>query len=397
MELLNSGLSVDSNKFTDSCLEIYQFQMQHNSTFAEWVYRSNGMEVVDFSGIEPCSHSADSIENSESFAKNANLLPKKLQITHESQIPFLPISLFKSRKISCFNEHKLAFTSSSTTGLGVSNHYIHQASDYELAFLKGYDLFLNELNGFNQLNKSNELPWSENSNIPKKEPSQNYDVIAALLPSYLDRSGSGLIYMVDQLIQKRAKEGGFYNMQFEQLLLDLFRWKRENKRVLIWGVTFGLLEFSKFIQSMFAKETTAPEILISELFSQTDILETGGMKGRGPELTRSEVHSQLCQGFQKNAILSEYGMTELTSQAYSRGNGIFQCPPWMKILIQDPSDFRSFLPHNKTGRICVIDLMNYHSCSFIATDDLGKTFPDGTFEIAGRIDHSDVRGCNQLL
>ena len=341
--------------------------MQRNEVFSDWVHLSLG------------------------FAKNAKNIPENLQFQHESEIPFLPISLFKTKKISCYPNHEIHFTSSSTTGVGISQHHIHHLKDYEQACLNGYDLFLNQLN---EVKKVSFKPGLLDS-IEVQNP--NYEVIAALLPSYLDRSGSGLIYMVDQLIKVRAKEGGFYNLQFEQLLLDLFRWKRENKRVLLWGVTFGLLEFSQFVNKEFAKETTDPQTLISELFSQTDILETGGMKGRGPELTRNEVHKHLCEGFQKNAILSEYGMTELTSQAYSLGNGIFQCPPWMKILIQDPSDFRTFLPANKTGRICVIDLMNYHSCSFIATDDLGKTFPDGTFEISGRIDHSDIRGCNQLV
>jgi hypothetical protein len=369
-DILNSQFKVDSNKFTETCLEIYRFQMQRNEVFADWVHLSLG------------------------FAKNANKIPEKLQFQHESEIPFLPISLFKSKKISCFPTHEIQFTSSSTTGIGVSQHHIHLLNDYELACLNGFDLFTGD---------------------------QPYDVIAALLPSYLDRSGSGLIHMVDQLIQLRAEEGGFYNLNFDQLLSDLIRWRSQNKKVLLWGVTFGLIEFSRYLDSKLqvtnneiiqlfidtdksqpdlVQTTTfneSPEKTWAALFENTDVLETGGMKGKGPELTRTEIHQILCNGLHQTSIYSEYGMTELTSQAYSHGNGIFSCPPWMKILIQDPADFRTFLPANKTGRICVIDLMNYHSCSFIATDDLGKVFEDGTFEIVGRIDHSDIRGCNQLV
>lgn len=404
-DILNSQFKVDSNKFTETCLEIYRFQMQRNEVFADWVHLSLG------------------------FAKNANKIPEKLQFQHETEIPFLPISLFKSQKISCFPTHEIQFTSSSTTGMGVSQHYIHLRNDYELACLNGFDLFTGD---------------------------QTYDVIAALLPSYLDRSGSGLIHMVDQLIQLRAEEGGFYNLNFDQLLSDLIQWRSQNKKVLLWGVTFGLLEFSRYLNQLlqdpmnekyrllleslkldsptnnselfdsnFSNSTihldesndnfqpnsnnTHTDISSSEelhpsspkkwekLFEYTHVLETGGMKGKGPELTRSEIHQILCTGLNQTSIFSEYGMTELTSQAYSLGNGIFSCPPWMKIMIQDPADFRTFLPANKTGRICVIDLMNYHSCSFIATDDLGKVFEDGTFEIVGRIDHSDIRGCNQLV
>ncbi len=379
--------------------------MQKNEVFADWVHLSLG------------------------FAKNANKIPEKLQFQHESEIPFLPISLFKTKKISCFTSHEIRFTSSSTTGMGVSQHFIHLLNDYELACLNGFDLF------------------TEN---------KPYDVIAALLPSYLDRSGSGLIHMVDQLIQLRANDGGFYNLNFDQLLSDLIKWRSQNKKVLLWGVTFGLIEFSRYLNQLLqdpwnkqyrifleslkmdsqsnnselfdsnssnsiidldesnhhfqphsiftsfdnpkSKELhPSPEKTWSKLFENTHVIETGGMKGKGPELTRAEIHQILCTGLNQTSIFSEYGMTELTSQAYSHGNGIFSCPPWMKILIQDPADFRTFLPANKTGRICVIDLMNYHSCSFIATDDLGKVFEDGTFEIVGRMDHSDIRGCNQLV
>lgn len=379
--------------------------MQHNEVFADWVHLSLG------------------------FAKNAHKIPEKLQFQHETDIPFLPISLFKTKKISCFPTHEIQFTSSSTTGMGVSQHFIHLLNDYELACLNGFDLF------------------TEN---------KPYDVIAALLPSYLDRTGSGLIHMVDQLIQLRADEGGFYNLNFDQLLSDLIKWRSQNKKVLLWGVTFGLLEFSRYLNQLLqdpqnekyrifleslkldsptnhselfdsncsnstihmdeSKDNFQPNSNItptdifkseelnpsspktwSKLFEYTHVLETGGMKGKGPELTRPEIHQILCKGLHQESIFSEYGMTELTSQAYSHGNGIFSCPPWMKILIQDPADFRTFLPSHKTGRICVIDLMNYHSCSFIATDDLGKVFDDGTFEIVGRIDHSDIRGCNQLV
>lgn len=272
-----------------------------------------------------------------------------------ADIPFLPISFFKNGVVSCFDSHELIFTSSSTTGLGVSQHYIHKEKDYKNTFSAGFKAF---------------------------SDSSPYDFIAALLPSYLDRSGSGLIYMVQHLMTEPGVKGKFYNLDVARLLQDLTSPENKNKKILLLGVTYALLQFAEFTGKMKLN---------------VDVMETGGMKGKGPEWVREELHAYLCKQWGLTNIYSEYGMTELTSQAYSRGNGRFVCPPWMKVLIQDPSDYTSYLGYGKTGRICIIDLMNYHSCAFIATDDLGRVYEDGSFEIMGRLDYSDIRGCNLLV
>jgi hypothetical protein len=205
----------------------------------------------------------------------------------------------------------------------------------------------------------------------------------ALLPSYLERDGSSLIYMVEHLIQdSKNTESGFYLDTLSDLKSTLIRLDKEDQKVLLIGVSFALLDLIETYQFH---------------LKNTIVMETGGMKGRRKELIREELHTILKQGFGVESIHSEYGMTELLSQAYSNGNGVFECPAWMKILTRDTEDALTILPANKTGGINVIDLANINSCSFIATQDLGKIHADCSFEIIGRFDASDIRGCNLMV
>lgn len=319
-DIINSILK--NSKFNETALEIFKFQKAYNIEYVRWIKL---LERIDQD-------------------------PQNLV-----DIPFLPISLFKRFKISCYPTHELCFESSSTTGKGISKHYIHKKEIYEQSFISAFQYFYQE----------------------------KWDFVGALLPSYLDRTNSGLVYMVNSLIPQIASSGEFFNRDYSALVDEIETKKRNNQKVLLFGVTFGLLELAK--------------ISGKRNWVHLTVIETGGMKGHGTEMVRQDVHQALKSAWNLDYIQSEYGMTELTSQAYSLKDGIFKTPPWMKILIQDPSDPSSFLAYGKTGRICVIDLLNYHSCSFIATDDLGKMYEDGSFEILGRIDYSDVRGCNQLL
>jgi hypothetical protein len=211
---------------------------------------------------------------------------------------------------------------------------------------------------------------------------KDYTVLA-LLPSYLEREGSSLIYMVDDLIkQSDNPDSGFFLYNHDELYQQLIKQQEAQKPTLLIGVTFGLLDFIEQYNIHF------PELIV---------METGGMKGRRKEMIREELHQVLCKGFGVSTIHSEYGMTELLSQAYSKGEGIFDCPPWMQIIIRDTNDPITTLSNGKTGGINVIDLANINSCSFIATQDLGKTYADGSFEVLGRFDQSDIRGCNLLI
>ena len=273
------------------------------------------------------------------------------------QIPFLPIEFFKAHQILSNNAPaQVVFTSSGTTGIVTSSHLVTDVSWYVDSFRKAFELFYGDI--------------------------QSYTVLA-LLPSYLEREGSSLIYMADDLIrQSQNSDSGFYLYNHEDLYNQLLKQQQAQKPTLLIGVTFALLDFIEQYQLNF------PELIV---------METGGMKGRRKEMIREELHADLCAGFGVNKIHSEYGMTELLSQAYSNGDGIFNCPPWMKIIIRDTNDPFTNLPYGKIGGINIIDLANINSCSFLATQDLGKVEPDGSFEILGRFDHSDIRGCNLLI
>ena len=272
-------------------------------------------------------------------------------------IPFLPIQFFKSKKIlSSLDEIQETFSSSGTTGSITSKHFVTDISVYQESYLKGFNHFYGDIKEY---------------------------TILALLPNYFERNGSSLVFMVDDLIKKSNQpESGFYLNNFDELAKKLINLDKKGQKVLLIGVSFALLDLIEKHQFQ---------------LKNTVIMETGGMKGRRKELIRSELHSLLQNGFGVSEIHSEYGMTELLSQAYSNGNGIFDCPPWMKILTRDTEDALTIQAPNKTGGINVIDLANYNSCSFIATQDLGKVHQNGTFEIIGRFDNSDIRGCNLMV
>ncbi|HXC04234.1 MAG TPA: acyl transferase, partial [Bacteroidia bacterium] len=207
--------------------------------------------------------------------------------------------------------------------------------------------------------------------------------ILALLPSYLEREGSSLVYMADDLIRLSGHpSSGFYLRNRKELHTQLQRLEQAGQKTLLLGVTYALLDFAEEFPMQ---------------LKHTRVMETGGMKGQRKEMIREELHETLCRQLGLTSVHSEYGMTELLSQAYSMGQGRFHCPPWMKILIRDPNDPLSLCPPGKTGGINIIDLANIHSCSFIATQDLGKLHSDGSFEVLGRFDNSDLRGCNLLI
>jgi phenylacetate-coenzyme A ligase PaaK-like adenylate-forming protein len=300
-------------------------------------------------------HQAENCIIYKEFIAGLNIEPDK--ITAVNQIPFLPIEFFKSHAIiSSPDRVELTFTSSGTTGIITSSHFVTDVSWYAESFRSAFRLFYGDITSY---------------------------TILALLPSYLEREGSSLIYMADDLIkQSNNPDSGFFLYNHDDLYHQLKKQQQAKKPTLLIGVTFALLDFIESYTLNF------PELIV---------METGGMKGRRKEMIREELHEQLCDGFGVEAIHSEYGMTELLSQAYSKGNGIFNCPPWMKIITRDTNDPMSTLDDNKAGGINVIDLANINSCSFIATQDLGKIYADHSFEVLGRFDSSDIRGCNLLI
>jgi phenylacetate-coenzyme A ligase PaaK-like adenylate-forming protein len=276
-----------------------------------------------------------------------------------ADIPFIPISFFKRHEVrtTAFKEQAI-FESSGTTKTNTSKHYVKDLALYTESFLKGFELFYGQPEDF---------------------------CIIGLLPSYLERENSSLVVMVDTLIKgSKHPDSGFYLHDQEKLAHTLASLEKQKQQTLLIGVTFALLDFAEKYP-MLLKHTT--------------IMETGGMKGRRAELTRQEMHTILQNAFGVTHVHSEYGMTELLSQAYSKEKGIYQCPPWMKILIRDEDDplhtYSSTVP-KVTGAINVIDLANIFSCSFIATEDAGILYADESFEILGRIDNSDIRGCSLM-
>ena len=297
-------------------------------------------------------------ENNRVYRSFCDLLYKHpSDVKSLKDIPFLPIQFFKSHSVLSSTESvQTTFTSSGTTGSNTSKHLITNLEIYEQSFKKGFKHFYGNI--------------------------QDY-VVLALLPSYLDREGSSLIYMVDALIkQSNHPESGFYLNNISELKNTSTKLDSEGKKVLLIGVSFALLDLVEAHQFQ---------------LKNTIIMETGGMKGRRKELIREELHTILKQGFGVETIHSEYGMTELLSQAYSQGNGIFKCPNWMRIVTRDTEDAMTIQPSGKAGGINVIDLANINSCSFIATQDLGRVYENSSFEIIGRFDASDIRGCNLMV
>ena len=310
--------------FEKKALEIFKFQFENNL-----VYRS-------FCDLL-CKHPS--------------------QIKDLKDIPFLPIDFFKSHeiKISSKKTSKI-FISSGTTGSNLSKHHVTDLDLYEKSFMNCFKIFYEDINDY---------------------------TILGLLPSYLERNNSSLVYMVNKMIeQSKFPESRFYLDEIDELKETILNLEKEKRKTILIGVSYALLDLIEYHKFN---------------LNHTIIMETGGMKGKRKELIKSELHKLLKNGFGVNNIHSEYGMTELLSQAYSKKNGLFSTPPWMKILIRDTEDPQSILPLAKTGGINIIDLANINSCPFIATMDLGKLHEDGQFEVLGRFDQSDIRGCNLMV
>ncbi|MDR1198793.1 MAG: acyltransferase [Prevotellaceae bacterium] len=296
--------------------------------------------------------------NCKPYCKWINLLNINIKnIKKIEEIPFLPIELFKSEKVYCFDkEEQIVFSSSSTTGTGQSFHYVADVELYEKSFTSAFRLFYGA--------------------------PDNYAILG-LLPSYLERKGSSLVYMVENLIkQSNNDRSGFFLHNHGELYALLCTLRDEKVPAVLIGVTYALLDFVE---------------KYSIDFPELTVMETGGMKGRREEISKAGLHKKLCCGFGVKRIHSEYGMAELLSQAYSKGDGKFLCPPWMKVLVRDIHNPFKISVRNAGGAINIIDLANRNSCSFVATHDLGKIYGDDSFEILGRLTASDIRGCNLLV
>jgi phenylacetate-coenzyme A ligase PaaK-like adenylate-forming protein len=326
LNLKNKVLNIEGQSdFLKSALEIFNYQYCNNSLYHH-------------------------------FVKSLGKDPAKILSLYE--IPFLPVEFFRNHKITTGDLMvEKIFESSGTTGVSTARHFVNDLSLYEESFLKTFRLFYGD---------------------PEKY------LITALLPSYLEREGSSLVYMADSLIKRSNNRGsGFYKSNVGDLIMTINKAKADKQKILLLGVSFALLDLA---------ENESPDL------SGVIVMETGGMKGRRKELTRSELHSILKDKFNVTTIHSEYGMTELMSQAYSKSDGIFYCPPWMKVIIRDPQDpLTPITETDRTGGINIIDLANMNSCSFISTGDLGKVHEDGGFEVLGRFDNSDIRGCNLMI
>jgi hypothetical protein len=315
-------------------------------------------------GLEPSELNAFCLElfhfqaeNNPVYHQFIKAIGKSTTATDLSEIPFLPISFFKTHKIISGNSQPAeVFFSSGTTGTEQSQHFVADPSFYLENTVRNFGYFYGHPSEYTFL---------------------------ALLPGYVDRPGSSLIRMVDHFITLGS--GGFYPDDHAGLLNAIEIASTGNKKIILWGVTYALLDFAEYIQK---NDFNLPQVIV---------METGGMKGKRKEMIREEVHKTLMASFKTGFIHSEYGMTELFSQAYSPGEGLFHSPPVMKILTRNVTDPMDILPAGRSGAINIIDAANVDSISFIATDDLGKIHDDESFEILGRTDNSDVRGCNLLV
>lgn len=322
--------------------------------FEKEIFDINSPEEFQKLALEVFRFQYENVPVYRNFCTLLKTTPSEVETIEE--IPFLPIQFFKSHKIIAANTTKeTIFTSSGTTGSITSKHYVTDLKLYENSFLKAFK---------NQYGNPESF------------------AILALLPSYLEREGSSLIYMVESLINRSNNpNSGFYLYEMDALIEKLEFLEKIGQKTILIGVSYALLDLIE--KKRFQLKNTI-------------VMETGGMKGRRKEMIKEELHEILKNGFGVEKIHSEYGMTELLSQAYSMGDGIFSCPPWMKILTRDTEDALSYT-QGKTGGINVIDLANLYSCSFIATQDLGTTLTNNTFEVMGRFDSSDIRGCNLMV
>ena len=307
-------------RFDEIAMDLFVFHMEHNPIYSEFVQKI-----------------------------------KRTSPNNVSEIPFLPISFFKTHTVFIGDNIQQTFSSSGTTGSITSKHHVGDLNIYETSFLTGFQHFYGKPEDF---------------------------VILGLLPSYLEREGSSLVYMVDYLIKASNNElSGFYLHDQEALLAQIELAQTTDKKIILLGVSYALMDLADKGVDL----------------SNCIIMETGGMKGKRKELTKSALHDYLKKGLNAETIHSEYGMTELLSQGYSKGNGVFELPNWMDIHIRQVSDPLTQVTNSKAGGINIIDLANIYSCPFIATEDLGKLIGPKEFEILGRFDHSDVRGCNLLV
>ena len=313
-----------SREFEELALEIFRFQSGHNPVYRRY------LELMKIPAAE---------------------------VREITSIPFLPVEFFRTWKVLTEGmEPQIIFESSGTTGSGKCKHYVADSSLYRESFFRGFRQFYGLPEGY---------------------------CILALLPSYLDRTGSSLVYMAEHLIRESGHVGsGFYLDDYARLAGQITRLETGGQKCLLLGVSFALLDM--------AERYPIP-------LKHTIVMETGGMKGRREEITRQELHTRLRDSFGIDQIHSEYGMTELLSQAWSKKDGIFYPPPWMKVLLRDPYDPVTVGYSGSSGGINIIDLANVHSCSFLATQDIGKLSADGGFEVLGRFDNADLRGCNLMM
>jgi len=325
MEIRQGVLAVRGEEdFNATALALFRLQAEHNPVY-RW--------YVSLLGVDPG------------------------RVTRPEEIPFLPVSFFKRHRVSVTEgPYEEVFTSSTTTGGEPSRHYVPDLSLYRESFMKAFRMFYGD-------------------------PAEY--CLLALLPSYLEREGSSLVYMTEHLIRLSGHpSSGFYLYDHDKLFHTLRGLAREGGKVLLFGVSFALLDF--------AEKYSLPAMDLT-------VMETGGMKGRRREPVREEMHAFLQERFRVAAIHSEYGMTELLSQAYSQGGGLFRTPPWLRVLVRDSYDPFAYLPAGRTGGLNIIDLANVYSCAFLETQDLGRLLPDGAFTVEGRFDNSEMRGCNLMV
>lgn len=317
-------LNITDSNFEELALKVFKHQASNIPIYKDYVEHL-GLNVSDVNSIE--------------------------------EIPFLPINFFKTHQVfDPSKEAEVIFTSSGTTGQQTSKHYVAQLKHYQFIFEHIFDQFYGDIEGY---------------------------TILALLPSYLEREGSSLIYMTQELINKSKKtQSGFYLHNLEELASTLVELDAKGEKTILLGVSYALLDLIE---------------AYSFKLIHTIVIETGGMKGQRKEMIKEEFYQKLKQGFGLTSIQSEYGMTELLSQAYSKDEGKYACPKWMKAQIRDTNDPFCLIENGKTGGLNIIDLANKDSCSFIATQDLARINPDGTFSILGRFDNSDIRGCNLMI
>jgi hypothetical protein len=323
--ILNNIFSVSNENFANVAGGVFRFQYEHNAVYKQW---------------------CNLLQNNSYTTNNPSIL----------SMPFLPIAFFKSHTITTtLFQPEVIFESSGTTQTINSKHWVKEKAIYQQSFVQAFEMVYGKIED-----------WC----------------IIGLLPSYLERSGSSLVLMVDEMIKmSNCAESGFYLYDFNKLAETLLQLESQKQKTLLIGVTFALLDFAED-HPMHLKYTI--------------VMETGGMKGRKKEQTRAEVHGFLKNRLGIDAVHSEYGMTELLSQAYSKGEGRFVCSPWMKVLVRDEEDPLKVSWHGK-GVLNIIDMANLYSCSFIATDDVGIVHEDGSFEVWGRLDNSDIRGCSLLV